>query len=167
MVHLAEVVLNPGTSDMTTYGAFADSNAPVLSALRDSRCHPGVSRPQRGWRLPERWQSILHRRDVQVTLAMVSVVIMLTTSLPASTLISNPSQKKADNVILATNQPPYYPYLTSARTFPVPDNLTNPMGPAYYPQLAVSSIANVTIYDLVYSVNVSGVGSVVELATGT
>jgi hypothetical protein len=92
---------------------------------------------------------------------------MLSTSIPTSELLGGSSRKQTDNVVLSSNQPPYYPYLQSPRTFPAPDNLTNPMGPAFYPQLAVSSIANVTIYDLVYAVNVSGVGSVVEMATGT
>src|ERR1700674_377124 len=167
MVQPAEGVLNPSTAGLTNGSAEAVSHASVPTRLQVVRSPPGMARHHLSWRPPERWPSIFRRRDVQVTLVVVSVVIMLTTSIPTSILISTPSRKQTDNILLTSSQPPYYPYLTSPRAYPSPDNITSPMGPAYFPQLAYGTIANITIYDLAYAVNVSGVGSVLELATGT
>jgi hypothetical protein len=107
------------------------------------------------------------RADVQVSLSILAILIMIASSVPASELVPPQNSLKTDSSYQPTYTTPYYPYLTNATSYPLPDYLGDTHGKVYFPQITTQYVGNLTVYDLVYVVNVTGVGSLLELTTGS
>lgn len=118
----------------------------------------------RAWRPKGSWRSVFGRRDAQVALSILAITTLLASAVPISDLLR--SSARADSSLLPNYPAPYYPYLLNASSYPAADYLGDARGHVYFPQVTSQSVGNATVYELVYAVNVSGVGSILELATG-
>ena len=125
-----------------------------------------VSSAVKKWHAPRQNLGLLGRRPVQVGLAVLSVIVLLTSNYTL-THTAKASSTKPALLALQPQGPPYYPYLTSATDFPLPDFLANQTGATYLPKVTSAAAFGQLVYQVLYAVNVTGVGSILESDIGT